>query len=62
MRCSADGAAYLTIDFATLCSRMLATLSPGTVWWQAQSPNAAAMNRTLAKFTDFMAVIQSVRA
>jgi hypothetical protein len=41
---------------------MLATLSPGTVCWQAQSPNAAAMNRTLAKFTDFMAVIQSVRA
>jgi hypothetical protein len=62
MRCSADDAAYLVIVLPTPWSRRLATLSPGTVCWQAQSPNAAAMNRTLAKFTDFMAVIQSVRA
>ena len=33
----------------------LATLSAGTECWQAHSPSAAAMKRTLAKFTDFMA-------
>jgi hypothetical protein len=33
----------------------LATFSPGTGCWQAHSPRAAAMNKTLAKLTDFMA-------
>jgi hypothetical protein len=33
----------------------LATFSAGTECWQAHSPSAAAMKRTLAKFTDFMA-------
>ena len=40
----------------------LATLSAGIGFWQAQSPNAAAMNRTLAKFTDFMDLIQPAGA
>jgi len=35
--------------------KALATFSAGTECWQAHSPSAAAMNRTLAKFTDFMA-------
>jgi len=34
--------------------KALATFSAGTECWQAHSPSAAAMNRTLAKFTDFM--------
>jgi hypothetical protein len=33
----------------------LATLSDGAGCWQAHSPSAAAMKRTLAKFTCFMA-------
>jgi hypothetical protein len=33
----------------------LATLSEGSGCWQAHSPSAAAMKRTLAKLTDFMA-------
>jgi hypothetical protein len=32
----------------------LATFSAGTGCWQAHSPSAAAMKRTLAKLTDFM--------
>jgi hypothetical protein len=40
----------------------LATFSAGIGFWQAQSPNAAAMNRTLAKFTDFMDRIQPAGA
>jgi hypothetical protein len=43
--------AYLIIDLVSA----LATLSAGTVCWQAHSPSAAAMKRTLAKLTDFMA-------
>jgi hypothetical protein len=54
MRRSADGAIYLAIDLAMLCVRALAAFSPGTECWQAHSPSAAAMNRTLAKFTGFM--------
>jgi hypothetical protein len=50
MRRSADGAIYLVIVF----DRTLASFSPGTECWQAHRPSAAAMNRTLAKFTDFM--------
>jgi hypothetical protein len=50
MRRSADGAIYLVMVFA----RALATFSAGAECWQAQRPSAAAMNRTLAKFTDFM--------
>jgi hypothetical protein len=50
MRRSADGANYLVIVLASA----LATLSAGAECWQAHSPSAAAMNKTLAKFTDFM--------
>jgi hypothetical protein len=44
------GVTYLVIVLA----RALATFSAGTECWQAHNPSAAAMNRTLAKFTDFM--------
>jgi hypothetical protein len=56
------GGCAIYLDFATLCVRPLATFSPGAECWQAHSPSAAAMNRTLAKFTDFMDRIQPVRA
>jgi hypothetical protein len=42
------------IDLVTLWVRALATFSPEVECWQAHSPSAAAMNRTLAKLTDFM--------
>jgi len=47
---------------AIVLVRALAALSAGTECWQAHSPSAAAMNRTLAKFTDFMDLIQSAGA
>ena len=43
--------AYLAIVLVSV----LATFSAGAECWQAHSPNAAAMKRTLAKLTDFMA-------
>ena len=39
-----------------------AAFSPGAGCWQAHSPSAAAMKRTLAKCTDFMDVIQPAGA
>jgi hypothetical protein len=50
MRRSADAAIYLVI----VLERALASFSAGTECWHAHSPSAAAMNRTLAKFIDFM--------
>jgi hypothetical protein len=58
MRRSADAAIHLVIVF----DRTLASFSPGTVCWHDHSPSAAAMNRTLAKFTGFMPAIQSASA
>jgi hypothetical protein len=49
-------AIYLVAARATLYSKAPAPRSAGPMFWQAQSPSAAAMNRTLAKLTDFMAV------
>jgi hypothetical protein len=40
--------------FSIVLVKAAASLSAGTGGWHAQSPNAAAMNRTLAKFTGFM--------
>jgi len=54
-------AIYLVMDLVTLCVRALATLSPGAECWQAHSPSAAAMNRTLAKLTDFMGLHSTSR-
>jgi hypothetical protein len=52
---------YLVIELATLWMRALAAFSPGTDCWQAHSPSAAAMNRTLAKFTGFMETYSTSR-
>jgi hypothetical protein len=62
MRRQADDADYFAATLAMLGSRTLAALSAGPLCWQAHKPNAAAMNRTLAKFTDFMPAIQPARA
>ena len=52
--------------FTSLLPMSLATapavFSPGVECWQAHNPSAAAMKRTLAKFTDFMDLIQSAGA
>jgi hypothetical protein len=58
MRRPADAAIHLVIVF----DRTLASFSPGADCWQDHSPSAAAMNRTLAKFTGFMGAIQPASA
>lgn len=55
MRRLADAAVYLVAVLATPYSSEPDSRSAAPPCWHTHSPSAAAMNRTLAKLTDFMA-------